>query len=132
MFLFFVCSTFVIAAVSVVLPWSMCPIVPMFTCGLLRSNFSFAISLSSPQNLLGYFALRLVHDFVRDAARHFFVLAEVHREGAASLRAGPQLGGIAEHLRQRNHCLNNLGSAQNLGTLETAAARNQIAVHRAH
>ncbi len=36
-------STLVIAAVSVVLPWSMCPIVPMFTCGLLRSNFSFAI-----------------------------------------------------------------------------------------
>src|SRR5215211_5323517 len=35
-------STFVIAAVSVVLPWSMCPIVPTLTCGLLRSNFSFA------------------------------------------------------------------------------------------
>jgi hypothetical protein len=34
---------FVIAAVSVVLPWSTWPIVPMFTCGLLRSNFSFAI-----------------------------------------------------------------------------------------
>src|SRR5271156_1769826 len=43
-------STFVIAAVSVVLPWSMCPIVPTFTCGLLRSNFSFAIS---PRSLLG-------------------------------------------------------------------------------
>src|SRR5471032_3059826 len=38
-------STFVIAAVNVVLPWSMCPIVPTFTCGLLRSNFSFAIAL---------------------------------------------------------------------------------------
>src|SRR5437773_3081503 len=37
-------STLVIAAVKVVLPWSMCPIVPTFTCGLLRSNFSFAIS----------------------------------------------------------------------------------------
>ncbi len=35
-------STFVMAAVSVVLPWSMCPIVPTLTCGLLRSNFSFA------------------------------------------------------------------------------------------
>src|SRR5438045_4964665 len=33
----------VIAAVSVVLPWSMCPIVPTFTCGLVRSNFFFAI-----------------------------------------------------------------------------------------
>src|SRR5712691_1423245 len=38
------CNTLVMAAVKVVLPWSMCPIVPTFTCGLLRSNFSFAIS----------------------------------------------------------------------------------------
>src|SRR5205809_7364869 len=36
------CSTLVIAAVSVVLPWSMCPMVPMLTCGLVRSNFAFA------------------------------------------------------------------------------------------
>jgi hypothetical protein len=35
----------VIAAVSVVFPWSMCPIVPTFTCGFERSNFSFAITL---------------------------------------------------------------------------------------
>ena len=33
----------VIAAVSVVLPWSMCPIVPMFTWGLFRSNFCLPI-----------------------------------------------------------------------------------------
>src|SRR4030095_10370420 len=30
------------AAVRLVLPWSMWPIVPMFTCGLLRSNFFLA------------------------------------------------------------------------------------------
>ena len=36
-------STDVIAAVSVVFPWSICPIVPIFTCGFDRSNFSFAI-----------------------------------------------------------------------------------------
>src|SRR4029077_20825621 len=36
------CSTLVIAAVKVVLPWSMCPMVPMLTCGLVRSNFAFA------------------------------------------------------------------------------------------
>ncbi len=36
-------DTLVMAAVSVVLPWSTCPIVPMLTCGLVRSNFSFAI-----------------------------------------------------------------------------------------
>jgi hypothetical protein len=31
--------TLVIAAVSVVLPWSTWPIVPMLQCGLFRSNF---------------------------------------------------------------------------------------------
>src|SRR4029453_9711236 len=38
----FSCSTLVIAAVKVVFPWSMCPIVPMLTCGFVRSNFAFA------------------------------------------------------------------------------------------
>jgi len=33
------------ADVSVVFPWSMCPIVPTFTCGLVRSNFSLPITL---------------------------------------------------------------------------------------
>src|SRR6478752_5441525 len=37
-------STLVIAAVKVVFPWSMWPIVPTFTCGFVRSNFSFAIA----------------------------------------------------------------------------------------
>ena len=37
-------SILMIAAVSVVLPWSMWPMVPTFTCGLVRSNFSFAIA----------------------------------------------------------------------------------------
>jgi len=37
-------STLVMAAVSVVLPWSMCPIVPTLTCGFVRSNFCLAIS----------------------------------------------------------------------------------------
>ena len=39
--------TFVSAAVSVVLPWSTWPIVPTFTCGLLRSNFSFDTEITS-------------------------------------------------------------------------------------
>src|SRR5207248_880563 len=37
-------ETFVSAAVNVVLPWSTWPIVPTFTCGLLRSNFAFAMN----------------------------------------------------------------------------------------
>jgi len=38
-----VLQTAVIAAVNVVLPWSTWPIVPILTCGLVLSNFSFAI-----------------------------------------------------------------------------------------
>src|SRR6187397_1393289 len=38
-------ATLVSAAVSVVLPWSIWPMVPTFTCGFERSNFSFAIAL---------------------------------------------------------------------------------------
>src|SRR4051794_3986688 len=44
-------DTLVRAAVSVVLPWSMWPMVPTFTCGLLRSNFSLAMS-STPSSCL--------------------------------------------------------------------------------
>ena len=42
----------VMAAVSDVLPWSMCPIVPMLTCGLVRSNFFLAIVGCSPGYVL--------------------------------------------------------------------------------
>src|SRR5512138_2023782 len=45
-----ICETFVIAAVSVVFPWSMCPIVPTFRCGLLRSYFCFAMIFSLIMN----------------------------------------------------------------------------------
>ena len=37
-----------IAAVSVVFPWSMCPMVPMLTCGLVRSNLALATGFLSP------------------------------------------------------------------------------------
>src|SRR6478609_7397592 len=45
-------ATLVSAAVRVVLPWSICPIVPTFTCGLLRSNFSLAMSAPRSSSVL--------------------------------------------------------------------------------
>ena len=39
------------AAVKVVLPWSTCPMVPTFTCGLVRSNLLFAIRISQDSGL---------------------------------------------------------------------------------
>src|SRR4029078_12277769 len=47
MFVYLSCSTLVIAAVSVVLPWSMCPMVPMLTCGFVRSNLALATEAPS-------------------------------------------------------------------------------------
>src|SRR5262245_10775503 len=41
-------ATLVRAAVRVVLPWSMWPMVPTLTCGLDRSNFSLAMSFVLP------------------------------------------------------------------------------------
>jgi hypothetical protein len=49
-------NAIVIAAVSVVFPWSTCPIVPMFTCGFVLSNFAFAIaSISSDIDVIFVF-----------------------------------------------------------------------------
>src|SRR5262249_4134627 len=108
----------------------MWPIVPIFTCGLERSNFSFAIFKSSidaetPRRgenpllpaslrlcvsasrssslLFRDLALNLIHDLFRDTGRNFFVLPEMHGEASASLRTGPQFSRITEHLRQRHH-----------------------------
>src|SRR5215208_3929182 len=88
----------VIAAVSVVLPWSTCPIVPTFTCGLVRSNFALAI-FPIP-GWLGSFCLRLHFgdNLFRLGLRHLFVVRELHRVHRAPLRHRAQLGRVAEHL----------------------------------
>ena len=51
----FSADTLVKAAVNVVLPWSTCPIVPIFTCGFRRSYFAFAIPRSLPSSLKNQF-----------------------------------------------------------------------------
>src|SRR5215467_1297758 len=72
--------TFVIAAVSDVLPWSTCPIVPMLQCGLFRSNFAFVM------------VLFLQSVFVRSAA-----LARQLGDDLRSLRACAAGGGRRGH-----------------------------------
>src|SRR3989442_664040 len=91
--------TFVSAAVSVVLPWSTCPIVPTFTCGFVRSNFALAIVS----------ALYLVDDLFGFCLRDFVVVRELHRVDRAALAHGAQGRGIAEHLRQRHRGRDDLG-----------------------
>src|SRR3954462_14587841 len=93
-------STLEIAAVSVVLPWSMCPMVPTLRCGFVRSNFCLPI----PSFLRWLLRPRaaLLGDLVGDRRGHFLVAIELHREVCAALRHRAQIGCVAEHLRQRN------------------------------
>src|SRR5713226_70769 len=97
----------------------MCPIVPTFTCGLLRSNFSFAMSLpvscaSVDGKLTRDSSLRFAHNFLGDVLGHFLVLAKVHGERAASLGSRTELRRVAKHFRERHHRLDDVGAAQNL------------------
>src|SRR5512141_1084876 len=110
--------TFVIAAVSVVLPWSMCPIVPTFRCGLFLSYFCFAMmhSLSKKEKLD-------FQNFGCHGLRRWGVMIELHAEDAASFRDRAQLRGVPEHLCQRNHGADGLGIARaHFHALDIAAA----------
>src|SRR5688572_3271782 len=103
----FSASTFVIAAVSVVFPWSTCPIVPTLTCGLSRTKVSLAmvvgvcsvrrgdsywLASGSDRRALG------LDDFLGDRLRHLGVVVERHRVDGAALRDRAQIGRVAEHL----------------------------------
>src|SRR6266568_6411632 len=92
----------VIAAVRVVLPWSTCPIVPTFTCGLLRSNFCLAMVIPSLLLRVRWLTLGLCDQLGGQRGRNFGVVGKLHRIGGAALGHAAQLGGIAEHLRQRD------------------------------
>src|SRR5690348_5709141 len=93
----------VIAAVSVVLPWSTCPIVPTFTCGLVLSNLPLAIA-----QLLLLFLVVFLDDRLRDALRRFGVVLEFHGVRGAALGGGAQRRRIAEHLAERHLGLDHL------------------------
>src|SRR5437763_6703430 len=87
-------STVVIAAVSVVFPWSTCPIVPTLTCGFVRSNFAFAIP--RPPLPLSASAARPAlpahpgprHQGLGDVLRDFLVVGELHRVRRPPLGVG--------------------------------------------
>src|SRR5437879_11013887 len=84
----------------------------MFTWGLLRSYFSFAISLSAPQLVRFRNSLLVLlsccasgglgHDFFGNRSGRLGVVRKVHGEACAALRAAAQVGGVAEHLGQRH------------------------------
>src|SRR6476659_9155694 len=100
---------FVIAAVRLVLPWSMWPIVPILTCGLVRSNFFFAIVIAPWLCPTGRLDLRLLNELRGQAGRDLGVVAELHRRRRATLRHRPQVRDVAEHLGQGNERPDDLG-----------------------
>src|SRR5215208_1097626 len=93
----FKASVLVIAAVSVVLPWSTCPMVPTFACGLVRSNRFFAIYcapflvtdccfLVGPGTGNLDLGSRLRQDAGLDVPGDRLVVRELHRGRATALR----------------------------------------------
>src|SRR5450432_888770 len=124
--------------------------VPMFTCGLLRSNFSFAIACSAPQikvcllansknlcNCSNFLrthvpALILLDDFLADRIRRFGVMRKVHGEIGAALSAAAQIGGVTEHLRQGNFRPDYVGSGAVFRTLNRGTPRVEVAVNGGH
>src|SRR6266571_6171223 len=106
----------------------MCPIVPMLTWGLLRSNFSFAIYFL----LGGWRALNAGHDLLGDVARRFFVSEELHRVIRASLGSGSDVRRVAEHFREGNGRGKDLEAGSRLDAVDAPAPRVQISDHVPH
>src|SRR5688572_24033958 len=118
-----------IAAVRLVLPWSMWPIVPMLTWGLLRSNFFLAMSCSLD--------LGLLDEFRGQARWHFGVVAELHRGRRAPLGHAAQIRHVPEHLGERHEGAHDLGlvadgAATALHPLDLATAAVEVADDVAH
>src|SRR5512143_2399657 len=111
----------VIAAVRLVLPWSMWPIVPMFTCGLVRSNFFLAIVglLLAPADRWLADA-RLGDELLGEIARDLGVVGKLHRVARPALGHRPQVRGVAEHLGERDERADDLGRATGVHALDLA------------
>src|SRR5215211_1379959 len=135
-------STFVIAAVSVVLPWSTCPIVPTFTCGFVRSNFFFAMAVlrfpvpgslfQVPQALaeLGTGNSELsLRQCAGNLRRRLRIVTEFLARTGAPLRHRAQVGCVAEQLCQRHLGAHDLRAAHRLRGDDVTASPGDIAHH---
>src|SRR5438132_14157439 len=116
----FAASTAVIAAVSVVFPWSTCPIVPTFTCGLVRSNLPLAMFVRSSLRGLG------ADHRLGDALRRLGVMLEFHRVRRAALGQRAQRGRVGEHLVERHFRLAGLGAGEIIHAQDDATSRRQV------
>src|SRR5262250_2215137 len=110
--------------------------VPMFTCGFVRSNFSFAIASlllfrnranSKPNSLPSSLAGGLADHFFRHGSRGFRIVGEVHGKIRATLRAAAQIRRVPKHLRKGHLHADNMTTRTRFRTLNLSAARVQIA-----
>src|SRR5690606_7661689 len=118
--------TLMMAAVSVVLPWSMWPMVPTFTWGFERTNFSLAIAYS-PSAALG-----LGDDLLRDARGDGLILVELHGVDGTTLRLRAEVGGVSEHVGEGDGRLDDLEVVDHLHAAVRAAPRVEVTDHVAH
>src|SRR6266545_28184 len=90
----------------------------MLTCGLFLTNFSLAIDLCSRD---------FRDELVAQAAWHLGVFLELHGKGGAALSAGSQVGGVAEHRRQRDQAGDDLYTRPRLDASDLSAHCAEVA-----
>src|SRR6478735_7776487 len=128
--------------------------VPMLTCGLVRSNFAFATGVllrtccvtpygqAGRGDVWGGDARRGVYpaslasgfldDLLRDVPGNLGVGVELHRVHRTTLGLGPQVANVSEHLRQRDKGADDLGTADVLHALDLATAGVDVTDDVAH
>src|SRR6476619_6206008 len=115
------CRTLVIAAVSVVFPWSMCPMVPMLTCGLVRSNLALATGFLSSWLRRWCVALGWAVLVLLAVRRDLGARVEHHGVARPPLGAAAQVTHVAEHLRERDQRLDDTGAGALVHRLDGSA-----------
>src|SRR6478735_1849452 len=130
--------------------------VPMLTCGLVRSNFAFATvvllrtfscyAVRPGQDVARWGGFRwkrlrdvpqslpagLLDDLLGNGLGDLCVGVELHGEARATLRLGAQVADVAEHLGQRDEALDDLGAADVLHALDLATTGVDVTDDLAH
>src|SRR6476646_1715159 len=122
--------------------------VPMLTCGLVRSNLALAIwpvsfsagwspydvwlSRGSGRLRYGLLAPDLRDDLLRHVAGDLGVGVELHAVAGPALRATTNVAQVAEHLRQRDQGLDDADTGPLVHGLDDAAAAVEVADDVAH